>query len=158
MKELGIQQQYHSCPRQYLSRKQGCSFCYKYIIIVLRVVITISLYYYHRTNSITFASSQKRVPTAVDTPHMSEYTPFASFQAHMLSFRDRFTSTLDQSPPLNALDMSNIYTPVSCLCCTLQSMTCSCECIADHNYIKFTVKTSSGSCNSSFNFERASLL
>ena len=61
-----------------------------------------------------FASSQKRAPNTALTPGVSECTPFASFQAHMLSFRDRFASTLDQSSASNALDMSNICTPVSC--------------------------------------------
>ena len=87
------------------------SIHYKYIHVC---GVTPLFYFYGRTNSITFASSQKRAPSTLDTPHMTEYTPFASFQAHMLSFRDRFASTFDQSSPSNALDMSNIYTPVSC--------------------------------------------
>lgn len=112
MTELRMQQQYHSCPHQCLSGKQGCLLHYKYVHVCGIIPL---FYFYGRTNSITFASSQKRAPSTLDTPHTREYTPFASFQAHMLSFRDRFASTLDQSSPSNALDMSNIYTPVSCM-------------------------------------------
>ena len=95
------------------------------VFVVYVQVCCYSTFCYYRTNSITFASNQKtaRTPLTVHTPHVTETTPFASFQAHMLSFRDRFASMLDQSSASNALDVSNIYTPVSCCYCTF----CSCE-------------------------------
>ena len=67
--------------------------------------------------SFTFASSHKLAPTSftVQTPqpHTLEDAPFASFQAHMLSFRDRVASMLDQSSETAAVDVSDIHTPVS---------------------------------------------
>ena len=49
----------------------------------------------------------------VHTPHALEGTPFASFQAHMLSFRDRVASMFDQSSETTAIDVSDIHSPVS---------------------------------------------
>lgn len=51
--------------------------------------------------------------STVCTPQMLDSTPFASFQAHMLSFRDRVASMLDQSSVSSALGISDIHTPVS---------------------------------------------
>ena len=63
----------------------------------------------------THASSQKLMPAPVATPgpRNIEGTPFASFQAHMLSFRDRVATMLDQSSAGSGLDISDIHTPVS---------------------------------------------
>lgn len=65
--------------------------------------------------NLTFTPSHKLAPSPLtaQTLTMLDNTSFTSFQAHMLCFRDRVASMLDQSPVTSALDNSDICTPVS---------------------------------------------
>ena len=103
----------------------------------------------------THASSQKLMPAPVATPgpRMVEGTPFASFQAHMLSFRDRVATMLDQSSAGSGLDISDIHTPVSQPYRGTWSLCFSDLFLLDCSYFESTVKASLVCGDSSVHFE-----